>query len=241
MSFAACLRLVKAGWPAGAREQFFRWFLREEFNKAGNLGKFMADIRKDSLASLSDAEKLALQPVLEAKPESRPAPPLASRLFVKNWTTTELVARVEPLMKQPRQPEKGAALFRETGCIACHAFKGEGGAVGPDLTLLGGRFSVREIIESMTEPSKVISDQYGTVNVQLKDGTSHLGRLVNEGPDLVQIQENLFIPSDVRDFSRKDVAKLEISPISLMPPGLLNSCHPEEVADFVSWLVSGLK
>jgi hypothetical protein len=64
---------------------------------------------------------------------------------------------------------------------------------------------------------------------------------VNEGPDLVQIQENLFIPSDVRDFSRKDVAKLEVSPISLMPPGLLNTCHPEEVADFVSWLVSGLK
>ena len=241
VSFAACLRLVKAGWPAGAREQFFRWFLREEFNKAGNLGKFMADIRKDSIASLSDAEKLALQPVLEAKPESRPAPPLASRLFVKNWNTAELLARVEPLMKQPRQPEKGAALFRETGCIACHAFKGEGGAVGPDLTLLGGRFSVREIIESMTEPSKVISDQYGTVNVQLKDGTSHLGRLVNEGPDLVQIQENLFIPSDVRDFSRKDMAKLEVSPISLMPPGLLNTCHPEEVADFVSWLVSGLK
>jgi putative heme-binding domain-containing protein len=241
VSFAACLRLVKAGWPAGAREQFFRWFLREEFNKAGNLGKFMADIRKDSIASLSDAEKLALQPVLESKPESRPAPPLASRLFVKNWNTAELLARVEPLMKQPRQPEKGAALFRETGCIACHAFKGEGGAVGPDLTLLGGRFSVREIIESMTEPSKVISDQYGTVNVQLKDGTSHLGRLVNEGPDLVQIQENLFIPSDVRDFSRKDVAKLEVSPISLMPPGLLNTCHPEEVADFVSWLVSGLK
>ena len=241
VSFAACLRLVKAGWPAGAREQFFRWFLREEFNKAGNLGKFMADIRKDSIASLSDAEKLALQPVLEAKPESRPAPPLASRLFVKNWTTAELLARVEPLMQQARQPEKGAALFRETGCVACHAFKGEGGAVGPDLTLLGGRFSVREIIESMTEPSKVISDQYGTVNVQLKDGTSHLGRLVNEGPDLVQIQENLFIPSDVRDFSRKDVAKLEVSPISLMPPGLLNTCHPEEVADFVSWLVSGLK
>jgi putative heme-binding domain-containing protein len=241
VSFAACLRLVKSGWPAGAREQFFRWFLREEFNKAGNLGKFMADIRKDSIASLSDAEKLALQPVLEAKPESRPAPPLASRLFVKNWTTAELLARVEPLMTQPRQPEKGAALFRETGCVVCHAFKGEGGAVGPDLTLLGGRFSVREIIESMTEPSKVISDQYGTVNVQLKNGASHLGRLVNEGPDLVQIQENLFVPSDVRDFSRKDVAKLEVSPISLMPPGLLNTCHPEEVADFVSWLVSGLK
>jgi len=241
VSFAACLRLVKNGWPEGAREQFFRWFLREEFNKAGNLGKFIADIRKDAVARLSEEEKRALQPILEAKPEARPAPPVASRLFVKNWTTDELVARVEPLMKQPRHPENGAALFRETGCIACHAFKGEGGAVGPDLTLLGGRFSVREIIESITEPSKVISDQYGTVSIQLKNGSTHLGRLVNEGPDLVQIQEDLFVPSDVRDFFRKDVAKIEASPVSLMPPGLLNTCHPEEVADFVAWLISGLK
>lgn len=241
VSFAACLRLVKGPWPAGAREQFFRWFLREEFNKPGNLGKFIADIRKDSVGSLSEQEKLALQPILEAKPESRPAPPIASRLFVKNWTTEELVARVEPLMKQTRHPEKGVTLFRETGCIACHAFKGEGGAVGPDLTLLGGRFSTREIIESMTEPSKVISDQYGTASIQLKNGAMHLGRLVNEGTDLVQIQEDLFNPSDVRDFFRKDIAKIEASPVSLMPPGLLNTCHPEDVADFIAWLTSGVK
>jgi putative heme-binding domain-containing protein len=241
VSFAACLRLVRGPWPNGAREQFFRWFLREEFNKPGNLGKFIADIRKDSIGSLSEQEKLALQPILEAKPESRPAPPIASRLFVKNWTTEDLVSRVEPLMKQARHPEKGLTLFRETGCIACHAFKGEGGAVGPDLTLLGGRFSTREIIESMTEPSKVISDQYGTASIHLKSGAMHLGRLVNEGPELVQIQEDLFNPSDVRDFFRKDIAKIEASPVSLMPPGLLNTCHPEDVADFVAWLTSGVK
>ena len=241
VSYAACLRLLKGAWPDGAKEQFLRWFLREEFNKPGNLGKFIADIRKDSVASLTEEERIAFKTVLEAKPESRPAPPIASRLFVKNWSTEELVSRVEPLMKQPRHPEKGVALFRETGCIACHAFKGEGGAVGPDLTLLGGRFSAREIIESMTEPSKVISDQYGTASVRLKNGTTHIGRLVNEGPDLVQIQEDLFNASDVRDFFRKDIEKIESSPVSLMPPGLLNTCHPEDVADFVAWLTSGVK
>jgi putative heme-binding domain-containing protein len=93
----------------------------------------------------------------------------------------------------------------------------------------------------MTEPSKVISDQYGTASIHLKSGAMHLGRLVNEGPDLVQIQEDLFNPSDVRDFFRKDIAKIETSPVSLMPPGLLNTCHPEDVADFVAWLTSGLK
>ncbi len=246
VTYAACLRLVKSGWTQATRESYFRWFLREDFNKPGNLGKFIASIRKDAVESFTNdpldaADRTALQAILDAKPESRPAPPVASRLFVKNWSTDELVARVEPLMKTERNLERGKTLFRETGCAACHAFQGDGGAVGPDLTLLGGRFSVREIIESITEPSKVISDQYGTSTVTLKDGTVHMGRLVNEGPDLVQILENLFAPSDVRDFARKDVAKVEASPVSLMPPGLINTCQPDEVADFVAWLISGIK
>ena len=246
VSFGACLRLLVDGWPTGARENYFRWFLREEFNKPGNLGKFMADIKKQAVASFAKAEmnaeeRSALQVILDSKPESRPAPPVASRLFVKNWATDELVERVGPLLKGSRDLEHGKTLFRETGCTVCHAFKGEGGAVGPDLTLLAGRFGLREIIESITEPSKVISDQYGTVNVSLKDGSVHTGRLVNEGPDLVQIQENLYVPSDVRDFARKEVLKLESSPISLMPPGLVNTCHPEDVADLVAWLLSGIQ
>jgi putative heme-binding domain-containing protein len=239
MSFAASLRLVSEGWPEGAREKFFRWFLREEFHKAGNLAKFITDIRKDAVASLTDAEKVALEKVLSAPPESRPAPPVASRLFVKDWGTDELISQVEPLLKSKRDIERGKALFRETGCVACHLYRGEGGAVGPDLTLVGNRFTVREIIESMTEPSKVISDQYGTTLVALKNGASYAGRMVNEGPDLVQIQENIFVPSDVRDFSRKDILKLEQSPLSLMPPGLLNTCHPDEVADLIAWLQKG--
>ena len=243
LSFGACLRLIPGPWPEGSKEKYFRWFLREDFNKPGHLGKFIADIRKDAVASLDEAEKLALKSVLEAPPEARPAPPVASRLFVKNWTTEELTSRVQMLLKEngKRDLERGKSLFRETGCVACHAFQGDGGAVGPELTLLGGRFSLREIVESLVEPSKVISDQYGTVNVTLKNGQTHMGRLVNDGPDLVQIQENLFAPSDVRDFARREVAKVEASPVSLMPPGLMNTCQPEEVADLVAWLLSGIK
>ena len=51
-------------------------------------------------------------------------------------------------------------MFAAANCYACHHFAGDGGAVGPDLTGLAGRFSPRDILESVLEPSKVISDQY---------------------------------------------------------------------------------
>jgi putative heme-binding domain-containing protein len=243
ISYAACLRFASEGWTPPQREKFFRWFLQPTLNKGGNLSKFINDIRKDAVASLQSAEKAALKNVLAVIPGAYPSSdtPGTPRSHVRNWNTKDLVQQVEPLMAQPRNLERGKALFRETGCTTCHAFQGEGGAVGPELTLLGGRFPLKEIIESMTEPSKVISDQYGMTAVTLKNGTVYLGRVVHEGPDLVQIQENVFGPSDVRDFSRKEIKQMEPSPVSLMPPGLLNSCKPDEVADLVAWLLSGIK
>jgi putative heme-binding domain-containing protein len=241
MAFAAALRFVSEGWPAGARETYFRWFLRAEFNKAGHLAKFITDIRTDAIASLPAAEKPALETVLNAPPEVQPAPPVASRLFVKNWATDELIAEIEPLMKAKRDLERGKTLYRETGCMACHLFKGEGGAVGPDLTLAGSKFGVRELIESLTEPSKTISDQFGTTLVTMKNGDLFMGRKVSEGPDMVQIQENIFTASDVRTLKHSDIAKVEDSPVSLMPPGLANTCHPDELADLLAWIQAGAK
>ncbi len=77
MPFAASLRLVSEDWPQGAREKFFRWFLRVEFHKAGHLAKVINDIRKDAVASLTDAEKIELEKVLSAPPESPLAPSVA--------------------------------------------------------------------------------------------------------------------------------------------------------------------
>ena len=242
VTYMQSLRFVNWGWTPALREPQLRWFLQEKYNRNDNVGKFVNDIRKDTLASLSDEEKVALKAVLEAKPETRPAPAVASRPFVKHWETSELLPKVDALIKKGgRNFENGQKLFKETGCVACHAIAGDGGAVGPDLTLVGGRFGVREILESIIEPSKVISDQYGTVVVTLKDGTVYTGKLAGENPEIVQIQENLFAPSDVRALARKDIKSMGASPVSLMPPALIDTCQPEDTADLISFLIGGGK
>jgi putative heme-binding domain-containing protein len=241
IAYAAALRLVREGWPAGGRERYFKWFLQEKFHTAGHLQKFIADIRKDAVASLSDAEKASLQAILDARPEATIEPPLASRLFVRTWTTADLAAEVEPLLAAPRDLDRGKRLYRETGCLACHLFKGEGGVTGPDLSLAANKFSNRELLEHVAEPSRVISDQYATTLVVLDDGTSVTGRLVGSDAEKVQLQPNLYAPADVRVFKRSEIDELTTSPVSLMPLGLLNTCHPPEVADLLAFIQSGLE
>ena len=65
----------------------------------------------------------------------------------------------------------GRKMFGAASCFACHRFNQEGGAIGPDLTSVAGKFSPRDLLESIIEPGKEISDQYGQMIFEMKDGT----------------------------------------------------------------------
>src|SRR5207245_6839918 len=140
------------------RKEYFTWFLKAANFKGGNsLGGFLRIMKTDAVATLSEPEKTALKPILEARPLAQsPLAPAKPRPFVKNWTLDELTPLVETKMVQ-RDFDRGRKLFAEAQCFACHRFDNEGGANGPDLTGTAGRFSVRDLLESIVEPSKVIS------------------------------------------------------------------------------------
>src|SRR5581483_5250656 len=91
------------------------------------------------------------------------------RKFVHNWQMDDIV----PLLEQTthgRSFEKGKAALSATQCLKCHRFKGDGGALGHDLSGVGNRFSARDLLESIILPSKVISDQYASKTVVTSDG-----------------------------------------------------------------------
>ncbi len=111
------------------------------------------------IANLSDAQKEELVPLIETKPSGAVAAPVANRPFVKSWTLEELIPLVNNGLKG-RDFDRGHSLFAATRCFSCHRFSDEGGGLGPDLSGLAGRFNVRDLLESIVVPSKVISDQY---------------------------------------------------------------------------------
>lgn len=50
---------------------------------------------------------------------------------------------------------RGASLFQEHGCIACHSIDGQGGQVGPTLDTVGDRYAAEWIYEWLRNPAAV--------------------------------------------------------------------------------------
>jgi len=65
-------------------------------------------------------------------------------------------------------PESGRRLMSEKGCIACHVYPDNPARphIGPDLTYAGGIHSVRYLIDSLLEPSRVVVPGKGYFSVQ---------------------------------------------------------------------------
>lgn len=142
------------------------------------------------------------------------------------------------LVLKDRDFEIGRQLFGAVACSSCHRFAGEGGAVGPDLTGVSGRFSARDLLESIIEPNKEISDQYGAVVIELKNGDWVTGRVANMNGDTLNVAENMLAPGSFTNVKRNDVAQISASSTSPMPEGLLDSLSEEEVLDLVAYLMS---
>lgn len=239
IDYARALRVLKAGWTPELRKTYFEWFVKAAGYKGGaSFGLFVQNIKRDALETLSDAEKIALKDVIEALPpvDAKPTP-AAPRPIVKQWTLAELNAIVDQGLKG-RDFDRGRALFAATNCFACHRYDNEGGAVGPDLTQLAGRFSAREILESVVEPSKVISDQYQAVTIVTEDGKAVTGRIVNLSNNNLMVSTNMLDPGSLTTVDARLVDSITPSKVSMMPEGLLNVLNEDEVRDLIAYLLS---
>src|SRR5690242_13540134 len=60
-------------------------------------------------------------------------------------------------------PAHGKALFdnlKPVACRTCHKVRGEGGEVGPDLSVVAGKFDRPHLIESILEPGRQVVEGY---------------------------------------------------------------------------------
>src|SRR5262249_43849 len=162
--------------------------------------------------------------------------PTKERHFVQEWKMADL----EPFLDQAsngRNFESGKAAFNDAQCILCHRFGNQGGSVGPELTAPSSQNSRHDILESILDPSKVVSEQYQNVTIVQRDGDAFTGRMVDETSEKIILQPGPFA-SDRVEIDKSQIAERHPSRISPMPEGLVNLLTREEILDLLAYIES---
>jgi putative heme-binding domain-containing protein len=221
--------------------ELLRWFHEAErdYGDGVSYPKYLVNFRKDAIASLSDEERLALSSWIEDYSSIAAFKPSKKREFVQEWKMADLESSLDDVAKG-RNFGNGKAAFNDAQCMLCHRFGNEGGSIGPELTAVSSKYSRREILESMLEPSKVISDQFQNIIVVKKDGDSETGRLIDENDKLLVLQPKP-LAADRIEIPKSDVTDRHPSKVSPMPEGLLNQFTKEEILDLLAYIESAGK
>ena len=242
--YAYLLRTVaeKDAWSEADRRGYYEWFSRaREWDGGNSFRKFLNNIEQESLAGLSENEKLALETLGIRKPYTPPPLPKPEGPG-RTWTTEEVLAAAERPgaegISKGRDFAHGKQAFAAARCIVCHRYGFDGGATGPDLTQAAGRFQLKDLVEAIVHPSRVVSDQYRGSIVQTADGKVVSGRIVSESPEKIIVVTD---PEDATKFvevSRENIEEILPASESLMPKGLLDQLSEREVLDLLAYTLS---
>jgi putative heme-binding domain-containing protein len=213
-----------------------RWFKEagREYGDGASYPKFLVNFRKDAVASLNETERIALGGLLDDPNLIASYKQTKERKFVKEWKLADLEPALERVASG-RNFQNAKAAFNDSQCILCHRLGNEGGSVGPELTGASSKYSRRDILESILEPSKVLSDQYQNYIVVKKDGEDVTGKIVDETDDKLGIEPN---PLEVKriDVKKSDITERRPSKVSPMPEGLVNQLTEEEILDLLAYI-----
>ena len=241
LAIADALRTVRHGWTLDQRRVYFAFLGAARRQKGGSsYDGFVKRMIDAAWATCTPAEQQALAELVgKAKadaPKFRATPPKGPG---RDWQTSDIDMLTRAGLGN-RDLRAGHNLFHAAGCASCHYFAGEGGNHGPDLTSLGNKFGPRDVLESILEPSLVISDQYSGSVLTKKDGTQLFGsvtKAMHGDSDVYEVVPATAEATLVR-VPAADVAKVEPSKLSPMPKDLVDRLSADELRDLLAFLLS---
>lgn len=239
IQYAYSLRRVQKGWALNDRKYYFSW-MNETLKKSGgkSFAGYIRAIRQDAIDHLPPEDAAAISWLLgeiaTVKLSELPmpkGPPVA-------WTTDTSMKLFETTL-QERDYQNGKLMFSAGKCIACHRIQGTGGYSGPDLGSVGKRYSIRDILVSICEPSHSISEQYQASLVKLKNGGLLYGRVIYKNDKEIAVASNPYNFSQISKTAIDQVETIQPSQLSLMPPGTIYGMNKDELMNLMAYLISG--
>jgi putative heme-binding domain-containing protein len=218
-----------------------KWFdeAGRAYSNGNSFNNFLKNFLRDHVALMSPTEAKELAPMVTAiHKDITPQFDVKARPVVKQWTAAELTPLLADGFEKGRSFERGKEAYLAAQCIKCHRFGETGGAVGPDLTAISSRFSRRDILDSILEPSKTLSDQYQNEVFMTGSGKSVTGRVVDETKESIAVQPDPFAPDRVV-IRKDDLESRTPSKLSPMPANLADVLTRDEVLDLIAYMESG--
>lgn len=131
----------------------------------------------------------------------------------------------------PPQIERGEAAFFDAakGCATCHALKGRGTAVGPDLRTMG-----RLAPQAVASAIRATATAY-VQTVKPKDGPKFPAMLMKQDDATVQVYDLSKTPPELRTFNRGDVTVSNHDGSWKHPPAT-QELTSEQLADIIAYV-----
>src|SRR5262249_29802260 len=196
---ARSLRMLKTGWTTQTHTAYFHWLLKavSSYRGGASFDKYIEFIRNDAVANLSDEQKATLRGVLDEKPvRTSPLDGLSTMLAGRlrtEWTLDELSQTVESDKRSP-DLANSRKMFAAAACYSCHRFGNQGGMSGPDCTTAGRRYSPRDLLDHVLNPSKEINEQYVPLVIATTEGETIQGIVVNLQGDSIEVNTDVTDP-----------------------------------------------
>lgn len=150
--------------------------------------------------------------------------------FVRNLSSPAALAIL------PGNPAAGRDLFfGKADCSQCHAIRGVGGLLGPDLTDVGSNLTVHDLRQSILEPSARIAPGFDAATVFLKNGEQIEGVAKDDTNYSISILDR---KGTLHLLNKTEIAKIQFTSRSLMPDDIGQRLGPEGLEDILCFLAS---
>ncbi|HWF19017.1 MAG TPA: c-type cytochrome, partial [Verrucomicrobiae bacterium] len=125
----------------------------------------------------------------------------------------------------------GGKIFAKN-CTPCHLVKGQGNAVGPDLSLLRDK-TPSDFVLAIIDPNAAVEPRFLAYDIETKDDRSLVGVISAESSTSLTFVQ----PGGIQEkILRSDIAEIKATGLSLMPEGFEQSINQQELADLIAYL-----
>jgi putative heme-binding domain-containing protein len=163
---------------------------------------------------------------------------LPLRRFLLPWAQlvpTPVVARQVPELDGGNWMNGRRVFFSdEAGCGKCHAVRGQGGKIGPDLSNLIHR-DYASVLQDIREPSAALNPDHIAYDITMLDGRLFFGVPRDAGNGKLVIGEAGGKETLV---ARAKIESMTPSRLSLMPEGIDKVLSPAKMRDLMTYLLT---